>query len=745
MSLLKKRIKAHISIEVISVEGLPPKLYGKPLRIEYKRGSRSSGESKPFSSDKSSIDNIGYSFDFNASLFYSEDKNKEKKFKPKKINFYIVLDSSKESKKNLKVGKAEFDLSKVSEPGKSKLLKIQLKGKDNKDKSLALNAVFTTEWLKINGKKIVKRKGDIPDDLYDDLPDFDDDDLDISDSMKETITINGEKFDLQTDDNDSEITDMSDFVDESEVEFISDDESMKEDLTDHQDNVPSSSSNSNNSDLKVQNVKQIDEEKKKKKSAFAKLFSHKKKDHVDKGSNEESPIIDLKKKRDSEEKKGKKKDGKNKEYNEDRINELLNEINHLKALNEQKDEEIKKLKSSGNQTKVDSAKFFALKDELESTQYQLSNWETIVNLFYNAEWIYNDHQNNVSAEELANIMIKSEIFDTAQTNKTSEETIDFVKKLVTSIYNRIKVIRNDVYNMVRLLKWNLTLMTVILKNSDITGDLKKDSNITWASNIKFNGIILKYNTSNDAYDSFERNHVENELIVTSEDDGIGIAFLKIIDSFISMLYSFIFTSFIKEFDGNKLIQIYTGQSSQLSVKSSTQATLYITNRLSRIIQILKEHHIETSIQIQIITQLLNWNCRVITNKIISSRDYCKTSCGLSIKIVLSQFEHWLLSVFPKEEAIQISDIFLPLRDVANVLTIDKKKFKDILSIKSTFTELNIAHVYQLLNQFSSDEMLIEVVSDGILEALKEEIRYSNVKVTHFEEMELLNYNKALKT
>jgi hypothetical protein len=99
---------------------------------------------------------------FAATVNYDGDIAKSPKFKSKKVLFTLVADDEKD-KGEAVVGKVEFDLANVAQPGKFDANQdIALLGKDKKEtaRTPRLYLSIKAEWIKMDGKKIVAADGD---------------------------------------------------------------------------------------------------------------------------------------------------------------------------------------------------------------------------------------------------------------------------------------------------------------------------------------------------------------------------------------------------------------------------------------------------------------------------------------------------------------------------------------------------------------------------------------------------------
>lgn len=840
--LLKKRIKAHIDIDILSIEGLSKKLKSQNIKIEYKRGTGLSGESQLYKVTGKSLD-LNYNINFDVSLFYSENKKKEKKFQSKKLLLYVIVENP-DSKKPIKIGKIEYDLAHVATPGTFEPNQtFHVKGKDRNYKNMKLNVNIKTEWLKVDGKKLVKRneqsknkdenkksksssKEDLPHDLYEDLPDFSDDMM--SESVNETLTVEGQKYDLVTDLDYSETNDDSEWVgEESEVEFITDEEDFAEEngANDENENYiksngpldsaesdqmsfekdlpkyeeDSSSINSEDPDMNSEkqdgfklreksrllesssmhsihndvpltnenqssnNDKKLVEEtnesshktsseekkkKKKKKSKSEKVFpGTESEDNIKQYVESKDELILILEERNKfleseisklKNSKREKKGGNDSLIKslEAKIQSLKNENDSLSTLLREKDSEIAKIKDiKGKEVNHD----FASQERIEELDYQIYNWELIINLFYNSLWTYNRNNENEYSEELSNIIIETNIFENG--SKYKESVADLLRKLLVCLFKRAKTLEtNSLYDIIGLFKWGLTLLKGILKKTNVSEDLKPDSHITWANDIDKNGIILRIDGLLDGKEVLDTYNVEKEFAVKIEEDGISLAFVDILDTFLSVVYVLIITTFQSKFDESKIIDLYFTQSIQKNTKpiKSKIPYSYIMYQLEKLLHYLREHRIEESIQVQILAQFFHWNSVIVVNSLINIAEYCKASCGLSIKMACSHIEQWLFSKINRDGLAFIEEMLLPMKEAANVLTIDKNSFDDESLLDNVFIHLNVAQIYQILEQFITDEFSPDEVPVSTLENLKSIVRNSNAKVTHFE-VNLINY------
>lgn len=847
-SLLKKRIKARIEIEVISVQGLPTKLHGKPIYIEYKRGTDLSGKSDRFVVTDENME-TGYPFQFDISLFYTESKG-EKKFQPKKLVFYVTTDKAKDSKSTLTIGKVEYDLAKVATPGKFDPVQvIHLKGKEKKDKHLVLTVRFNTEWLKVDGKKLVKRdakvvtdesskkkkskkskdKGGesttpdvIPADLYDDLPDLDD----FSDT-KDTMHIDGEQYDLITDTDVSEVEDMSEWEEPSEVEYFTDGDSFQSDESpdpisqpvEVDDLSPVVSKKSKKEIIEEENKKleklrkdsgevhdvkhekeamkdtqvvtsskekdkkkenrlsddltpTVEAEKKKKSKLKFGLFSHKKK-HEKKSSissddaifaspDEKSDQILLLEDRvrqlESELSiyKASKKDKKGNSL-QAKVNEDLNrEVESLRASLRAKEAEISKVRTEMNHLKEGSMngndpkqvltvknlerELNDVKGKLETSKANMFHLETITNYLLNAPWTYDNQGNNQAALELANMLVAQKFLERDQSD---EQAHDFLKTILVHYSRQIKAREHDLFNLVGYLKWGTTLLMTILSTTDIIDELQPDSHITWASNIEKNGIIMRIDSVQDGQDVLHKYDIEKDFDTKADEDGTPIAFLDILDSWISVIYALIIACMTKEFDESKLCDMFFQQPIQANsrAKKTVISFSYYALKLSKFIRFLTTHQFNDTVVSQVLSQIFHWTSVLVVNNIIATKNLCTATIGYSVKILFSQIEQWLFSNLSKQIVPRICDQFIIMREAANVLTIDKNCFDDKDVLYSAFINLNVAQIHIILEQFQADEFSPDDVPISTLELLKSEIRRTNAKVTHLEGTNLLNFKE----
>lgn len=194
---------------------------------------------------------------FAATVNYDGDISKAPKFKSKKVGFTLVADDEKD-KGEAVVGKVEFDLATVAQPGKFEANQdVALVGKDKKETSRTprLFMKIKAEWLKMDGKKLVateegsstKKKGE-GDDILSDLGDLgqevsafakkkkdkkkgklsEQDMLEGSEGGGKKVEINGVEHDLVDTDDVSEIEDSYN-PENTDRDFLTDSDDGEED------------------------------------------------------------------------------------------------------------------------------------------------------------------------------------------------------------------------------------------------------------------------------------------------------------------------------------------------------------------------------------------------------------------------------------------------------------------------------------------------------------------------------------